>query len=89
MEKLLDIRYPPYIPAKLLKFRKMSGKKPNFDRDGNEIKGFGYWISFLGALGSESTKVAVVRWTFLLLAAVGLKAVADKGVLSELPWVKK
>ena len=38
MESLLDIRYPPYNAAKLAKLRKMTGMKPNFDRDGN-VKG--------------------------------------------------
>ncbi|TVY91013.1 Beta-apo-4'-carotenal oxygenase, partial [Lachnellula willkommii] len=61
IEKMLDIRYPPYA-GKLEKFRKMSGKKPNFDRNGNEIKGVGYWVSFLGALGGPSFKAGLVRW---------------------------
>lgn len=46
MEKLLDVRYPPY-DGKIQKFRQMSELKPNFDRNGKEVKGVGYWLSFL------------------------------------------
>ncbi|KAH8685662.1 Aldehyde/histidinol dehydrogenase [Tricladium varicosporioides] len=73
MEKLLDVRYPPFNAAKLKKFRSTSGLKPNFDREGREIKGFGYWVSFLGGLGGESAKGALMRWALVALIAVGAK----------------
>ena len=72
MEKLLDVRYPPY-DGKLAKFRRTSELKPNFDRDGREVKGLGYWVSLLVSLGGDSFKGAVVRWAVLALMAVGAK----------------
>lgn len=47
MEKLLDVRYPPYTAAKLVKFRQTSELKPNFDRQGNQIKGLKYWLGLV------------------------------------------
>ncbi|KAG9242701.1 Aldehyde/histidinol dehydrogenase [Calycina marina] len=47
MEKLLDIRYPPYSTTKLAKFRQSSELKPNFDRNGNQIKGIKYWLGLV------------------------------------------
>lgn len=72
MEKLLDVRYPPYI-GKLEKFQKMSTLKPNFDREGREIKGVGYWLSLVFSLGGESIKGAILRWALVALVAVGTK----------------
>lgn len=72
MEKLLDVRYPPYA-GKLAKFRQMSEVKPNFDRNGQEIKGVGYWVGFVTGLGSSSAKGALLRWAVVLLLAAGAK----------------
>lgn len=72
MEKLIDVRYPPY-DGKLKKFRAMSDVKPNFDREGHEIRGMGYWISFLLTLGGSGTKGALLRWAVVALVAVGAK----------------
>ena len=52
IEGLISIRYPPYA-GKLAKFRKTAELKPNFDRNGNEIKGLGYWIGFVLSLGGD------------------------------------
>lgn len=70
MEKLIDVRYPPY-KGKLEKFRKMSTIKPNFDREGREIKGLGYWVSFVLSLGGSSVKGSLVRWFLVALLSVG------------------
>ncbi|KAF8864936.1 aldehyde dehydrogenase [Acephala macrosclerotiorum] len=72
MEKLLDVRYPPY-DGKLKKFRQMSEMKPNFDREGREIKGVGYWLGLVFSLGGESLKGALFRWAVVALIAVGAK----------------
>jgi beta-apo-4'-carotenal oxygenase len=73
MEGLLAVRYPPY-DGKLAKFRQMSEKKPNFDRDGNEIRGLGYWLGFVFGLGGSSVRGSLARWALLLVvAAVGAK----------------
>jgi beta-apo-4'-carotenal oxygenase len=72
MEKLIDVRYPPY-DGKLKKFRQMSEMKPNFDREGQEIKGLGYWLGFALGLGGENVKRALLRWAVVVLFAVGAK----------------
>jgi beta-apo-4'-carotenal oxygenase len=81
MEKLIDIRYPPYA-GKLVKFRKMSELKPDFDRDGKLVKGFGYWMSLVLGLGGEGLKRGLMRWAVLALFAMGVKRLVDeRGVL--------
>ena len=52
IERLISIRYPPY-DGKLAKFRKTAELKPKFDRNGNEIKGLGYWVGFVLSLGGD------------------------------------
>ena len=80
MEGLLSVRYPPYA-GKLAKFRQTSELKPNFDRNGNEIRGLGYWLGFVLSLGGETTKSAFSRWFVAILVAVGVKRYADVGSL--------
>lgn len=72
MEGMLNVRYPPY-DGKLAKFRQMSEKKPNFDRDGNEIRGLGYWMSFLLGMGADTVRGSLARWALLILIAAGAK----------------
>jgi beta-apo-4'-carotenal oxygenase len=80
MEKLLAVRYPPY-KGKLAKFRQTSALKPNFDRDGKEIKGLKYWLGIILGLGGEGGKSVLVRWATAVLLAVGAKRYADTGKL--------
>jgi beta-apo-4'-carotenal oxygenase len=61
MEKMLAIRYPPYSAAKLKQFRGMSEVKPNFDRNGKEVKGLAYWFGLVLGLGGEGAKASLVR----------------------------
>ena len=66
MERLLDVRYPPYTDEKLKKFKGMSEGKPDFDRQGRSTKGgVVWWVLGLGAKGTVS---AGLRWA--ILAAV-------------------
>lgn len=80
MEKLLAVRYPPYN-GKLAKFRQTSELKPNFDRDGREIKGLKYWLAVVLHLGGESAKSVFARWAVAALLAVGAKRYAENGRL--------
>lgn len=73
MEKLINVRYPPYA-GKLAKFRSMSELKPDFDREGRQKRSL-VW-AFLG-LGSESWGGGLGRWVLLLAVAVGMKKVAE------------
>ncbi|KAH8596477.1 Aldehyde/histidinol dehydrogenase [Bisporella sp. PMI_857] len=84
MEKLLDVRYPPYN-GKLAKVRKTSELKPNFDRSGKQIKGIKYWLGLIFALGGESSTGTFVRWAFTALLAVGAKKYIETG---NLPFLK-
>lgn len=72
MEGLLNVRYPPYH-GKIEKFRQMSERKPNFDREGNEIRGLGYWLGFVTGLGGTTVRGSLVRWVVLVVLAVGAK----------------
>ena len=46
MEKLLDVRYPPYSAAKLKKLRGFTNGRPDFDREGNVKRGvLGFLLS--------------------------------------------
>jgi len=64
IEGMLDIRYPPYTPAKQKKFAGMNEIKPNFDRNGKEIG----WIWSILGLGAESKGKGVGRWLAVLLS---------------------
>jgi beta-apo-4'-carotenal oxygenase len=88
MESLISVRYPPYA-GKLAKLRKLkvADQKPNFDRQGREIKGVGYWVGFVFGLGSNSLKGALARWMVVALVAIGLKKA--QGSSSSLPpWLR-
>jgi beta-apo-4'-carotenal oxygenase len=84
LESLLNVRYPPY-EGKLAKFRQMSEMKPNFDREGKELKGLKYWVSFALRLGGESAKGSLMRWAVLVLIAVGVKRFQANSLP---PWLK-
>ena len=74
MERLLDVRYPPY-EGKLVKFRNMSELKPNFDREG-KVK-FSL-LRYIISLGAGSTISGVTRYALVLLAAIALKMFLDR-----------
>ena len=44
----------------------MTGKKPNFDRNGAVVKGFGYWTFLILGLGGKGAKGALARWLVIL-----------------------
>ncbi|KAL2171571.1 hypothetical protein VTG60DRAFT_2404 [Thermothelomyces hinnuleus] len=67
-EKLIAIRYMPFDLSKLKLFNRLTTKKPNFDRNGKVVKGFGYWAATLCGLGSKSAKGAFMRWLVVLAA---------------------
>ncbi len=53
--------------------RRTASKKPNFDREGNEVKGVKYWVGMLAGLGSESMKAALMKWFLVVALAFGAK----------------
>ena len=62
---LLRVRYMPYKFSEL-EFMAKLGPKPNFDRQGNVVKGLKYWTGFLFGLGGKSAQSAAIRWGMLL-----------------------
>lgn len=81
VEKMLDVRYPPYLPGKLARFRMTSELRPDFDRQGNELRGVQYWLGFLFRAGGEGPKEALVRWAVIALVAIAAKKYAELGGL--------
>lgn len=74
MERLLDVRYPPY-EGKLVKLRNMSELKPNFDRAGRVKFSL---VKYILSLGATSTMGGVTRYALVLLAATGLRVYIDR-----------
>jgi len=54
---------------------------PNFDRNGNEIKGVKYFLGLVLGLGGEGAKGVLVRWAIAALFVVGAKRYFDTGRL--------
>ncbi|EPS36178.1 hypothetical protein H072_10264 [Dactylellina haptotyla CBS 200.50] len=68
-EKVLDARYPPYLPAKLAQYRLLIEKKPNFSRDGKvRTSWFGWFLS----LGGGGAKTVVVKYVATILGMIAL-----------------
>ena len=65
MDGLLRVRYMPYDFKNLRRMRMMA-PKPNFDRNGAIVKGFGYWTALLLGLGAKGVKGAFLRWLLVL-----------------------
>jgi beta-apo-4'-carotenal oxygenase len=65
----------------LSKLQGSSNLKPLFDRNGNRIRGLGYWVGLVFKLGGDDTKGALSRWMVVVAAAVGMKRYADRNGL--------
>jgi beta-apo-4'-carotenal oxygenase len=66
MDKLLRVRYMPYLESELKRAQWLSSSKPNFDRNGKKIQGASYWLWMVFGLGGPSAKGALLRWLFVL-----------------------
>ncbi|KAK0615017.1 Aldehyde/histidinol dehydrogenase [Bombardia bombarda] len=73
-ESLIRVRYMPYQWKQLKFLTRMTAKKPNFDRNGAVVKGFGYWTGLLLGLGGKGVKGAFLRWLFVLVVVAGMRA---------------
>ncbi|KAK4152113.1 Aldehyde/histidinol dehydrogenase [Chaetomidium leptoderma] len=67
-EKLISVRYMPFDMSQLKLLNRLTIKKPDFDRSGKVVKGFGYWASLVFGLGGKSAKGALLRWAVVLVA---------------------
>jgi beta-apo-4'-carotenal oxygenase len=83
LEKLLRIRYMPYNLNELQRLRRIAGPTPNFDRNGEKIKGTVYWAGLIFGLGAGNVKGAVTRW---VLALFLWSAVSLKGASWKVTW---
>ncbi|KOS20194.1 Beta-apo-4'-carotenal oxygenase [Escovopsis weberi] len=72
-DALMRVRYMPYLPGQHQQFRRIGYAAPNFDRNGDVVKGLGYWASFVLTLGAKRASGAAARWAILLLTAFALK----------------
>lgn len=72
-DKLLRVRYMPYSESELARFQRMSQSTPNFDRNGDVVKGFKYYLGLLFSLGGKSASGSVARWVVLLAVAAFLR----------------
>ncbi|KAF7514721.1 hypothetical protein G7054_g15065 [Neopestalotiopsis clavispora] len=55
-DKLMAVRYMPYVPSELAQYLWLNGSKPDFDRDGKQITGVGYYMWSVLGLGGPSAK---------------------------------
>ena len=77
MERLLDVRYPPF-DGKYAQYAKMSVMKPDFDREG-KVK-FGL-LKYVLTLGAGSKSGGAMRAALLGVVAVALKAFMDRRIV--------
>ncbi|KAF4125796.1 beta-apo-4'-carotenal oxygenase [Geosmithia morbida] len=75
-DALLRVRYMPYSPKDLSRYQYMNSRSINFDRQGNVVKGFRYWVSLILCLGGQGVKGTLVRWVALL--AIGLAGLRSR-----------
>ncbi|CAI0644005.1 unnamed protein product [Colletotrichum noveboracense] len=71
LEKFIRVRYMPYSPKELARLSSMTAEKPDFDRNGVQVRGLGYWLSFVVGLGAKGAKGALLRW-LVALESLGL-----------------
>jgi beta-apo-4'-carotenal oxygenase len=67
-DKLMAVRYMPYVPSELAQYLWLNGSKPDFDRDGKQITGVGYYMWSVFGLGGPSAKGALFRWLLVLMS---------------------
>ncbi|TDZ55048.1 Beta-apo-4'-carotenal oxygenase [Colletotrichum trifolii] len=56
IEKFIRVRYMPYSPKELARLQGMTAHKPDFDRNGVQVRGVGYWLGFVLGLGAKGAK---------------------------------
>ncbi|KAI8625699.1 aldehyde dehydrogenase [Xylariaceae sp. FL1651] len=81
MDKLLRVRYLPHSPADFKQYMWMNSVKPDFDRNGKQITGLGYWLWMVFGLGGPTAKGALIRW--LVVLATGYAALTQSHHLTK------
>ncbi|KAK4191113.1 Aldehyde/histidinol dehydrogenase [Podospora australis] len=67
-DRLIRVRYMPYDWSQYKLLARLTEKKPNFDRSGKVVKGFGYWMALIFGLGGKNAKGAFLRWIVVAVA---------------------
>ncbi|KAI0152883.1 aldehyde dehydrogenase [Xylariaceae sp. FL1272] len=83
MDKLIRARYLPHSPSDYKSFVWLNSSKPDFDRDGKQITGLGYWIWMIFGLGDPSAKGALMRWGFVLSSGYALLQARESSLFSR------
>ncbi|KAK1728791.1 hypothetical protein CaCOL14_005370 [Colletotrichum acutatum] len=68
LEKFIRVRYMPYSPKELKRLQGMTNDKPDFDRNGLQVRGLGYWVKFVLGLGAKGATGALLRWVLALVS---------------------
>lgn len=66
------VRYMPYSFKHLNRAPAPPRKNLGFDRNGEPIRGLGYWLGFVGRLGAAGPKGALMRWILMVFGALVL-----------------
>lgn len=75
MERLLQMRYPPYVgTTKYEMFSAMSKRKVNLDKEGNDKVPL--WMLVLTS-GGKDAREGLVRAAVVVLAALGIRKVVQ------------
>lgn len=70
---LVKVRYMPYNRKALMRLQNAVSLKPDFDRNGDNCRGFVYWIKFVAALTAKSAKTVVLRCWLAIVTYLWLK----------------
>ncbi|KAK7755961.1 Hexadecenal dehydrogenase [Diatrype stigma] len=86
MDKLLRVRYPPYLNSELRRYEWLSSERPDFGRDGRPARAgpVRYWLGLILGLGGSSARGALFRWVLALASGCAAIALAaDRGAVGS------
>lgn len=84
MDRFLRVRYMPY-DWREMRILTLTAPNPNFNRDGQVVRGLGYWLRLLLSLGSRNGRGVFLRWlgcAAILMAVLGKHQ--NQGLLTQL-----
>ena len=74
LEALLSVRYMPYDMTEMQRIKRFIDSRPNFDRNGKQLKGWRHWSSFMFGLGAKNSTAALMRWVLVLFLSYTITA---------------
>ncbi|KAK2827847.1 hypothetical protein FQN49_007281 [Arthroderma sp. PD_2] len=78
VERVLSIRYPPYI-GKLNKYKAASLQTPNFNRAGQRTYGLFGWLTWIITLGGGANKSGATRAAAAVIVAIAIQQYVHRG----------